>query len=97
MQTSLFGPNAPYNHSGVQTDPKYTSGKIPIRKSKQNQTEKLKDMYKEDWKKSSVYKKAMRNEAIKSNISFERLEISEDDEESGKEGEDTVGMVAERE
>jgi hypothetical protein len=54
-------------------------------------------MYKEDWKKSSVYKKAMRNEAIKRNISFERLEISEDDEESGKEGEDTVGMVAERE
>lgn len=34
MQTSMFGPNAPYNHSGVQTDPKYTKKKTPIRKSK---------------------------------------------------------------
>ena len=39
-------------------------------------------MYKEDWKKSSVFKKAMKNEAIKRNISFERLQLSDDEEES---------------
>jgi hypothetical protein len=54
-------------------------------------------MYKEDWMKSSVYKKAMKNEAIKRKISFERLEISDDDEESEKEGEDTAGMFVEKE
>lgn len=30
-------------------------------------------MYKEDWAKSAVYKNAMKNEAVKRNISFERL------------------------
>jgi len=54
-------------------------------------------MYKEDWKKSSVFKKAMKNEAIKRNISFERLQLSDDDEESEKEGEDTAGMFVEQE
>ena len=54
-------------------------------------------MYKEDWKKSSVFKKAMKNEAIKRNISFERLQLSDDYEESEKEGEDTAGMFAEQE
>lgn len=53
-------------------------------------------MYKEDWVKSSVYKKAIKNEAIKRKISFERLQISDDDE-SEKEGEDTAGMFVEKE
>jgi hypothetical protein len=30
-------------------------------------------MYKDDWIKSSIYKKAMKNEAIKRNINFENF------------------------
>ena len=36
----------------VQTDPKYVGRLTPERKQAKNQTEKLKDMYKDDWKDS---------------------------------------------
>ena len=65
-----------------QTDPKLTKPKTPVKRNQKLQTEKPRaacDMYKEDWVHSVIFKKAVKNEAIKRGLPFE--EIEDDDEE----------------
>ena len=82
MQTSLFGPNAPRAEIETQTDPKFTRIKTPEKRDRAHQTEKLADMYKEDWVHSKVFKQALVAEAIIRKIPETTLGLSEDEASS---------------
>ena len=53
------------------------------------QTQRLIDVTKDDWAKSSVYKKAMRNEANLRNLKYNQLNISTDDYDENENDETT--------
>jgi len=66
-----------------QTDPKMTKPKTPIKRNIKMQTQKPRaaiDMYKEDWVHSIVFKKAVKDEAIRRGLPFEEVETDDDEE-----------------
>ena len=65
---------------GCQTDKKITRTQTPIKKSTKSQTEKLKDLYKDDWAQSLAFKRAMRAEAFKRNLTYND-KITDDEED----------------
>ena len=69
-QTSLYGPNAPIRHTDTQTDPRITRTLTPHKKRMGTQTVKPKDAYKEDWERSAVYRRALKEEAMKRNLEY---------------------------
>ena len=73
----------------VQTDPKYVGRLTPERKQQKNQTEKLKDMFKEDWNLSQVYKRALRLEAENRGIPAVTLNLADDTMSEEDEGNTT--------
>jgi len=44
--------------------------KTPVKKTVRLQTEKHKDVYNFDWAQSSIFRKAMRDEAVKRGLEF---------------------------
>ena len=86
MQTSHYGDPDKYQHMECQTDPKLTRKLTPVKRTVGYQTEKVKDICKEDWAESLIFKRAMRNETIKRGLEFkgqvtdsEEEEMSDDD------------------
>ena len=86
MQTSLFGPNAPRAEMETQTDPRYTKIKTPERRNRADQTERLKDLYREDWAHSRVFKRALITEAENRRIPTNTLGLSESEDTEEEHG-----------
>ena len=66
-----------------QTDPKLTRKLTPVKRTVGYQTEKVKDICKEDWAESVIFKRAMRNETVKRGLKYEgAVTDSEEDDVS---------------
>ena len=64
VQTNHNDPDK-FKNMECQTDPKLTRKKTPEKRTIGYQTEKVKDICKEDWAESVIFKRAMRNETLK--------------------------------
>lgn len=66
---------------GVQTDKRLIKQNQPKKVSVKQQTErKPLDIYREDWIESIVFRKAVRNEAMKRSLPYEEVKTIEDDD-----------------
>lgn len=82
------------NEMSCQTDPAMLPrAKTPVKKTVKLQTEKHKDVYNFDWAQSSVFRKAMRDEAVKRGLEFQYYVSSDEDVAStGSAGHDDCAL-----
>ena len=92
MQTSAHGDPNKYKNMECQTDPKLTRKLTPVKRTVGYQTEKVKDICKEDWAESLIFKRAMRNETIKRGLEYEGHLTDSDDQEMSDD--DSVSRLA---